>query len=770
MKIHASGSPGSFLNRTEVHPELQPLKEWLDKAATGEEIHLRNLAFRTIETAWRDASVDVNVNVDLSHLTLNEIPPLPSRVVEKVKTLALVLSREAKDFGGIRGVDFPKLKELKVTGGSFSSLESLPMAHRLKTLEVNHAGLEEIGDIVRSDFRNLVNISLVGNKLTTIVGFNPYIYQQADIDARSNPLSAEFLNELLEMEPKIAIQVDSLREDEGQLSGVCESSENQGSTSWQDAYAIGLVNRWHRKDFEARREQAECLRDIIANQSANCLHISGYELNDLAKVVSHLAPRLEMLSICEATSTDGTLGSLPLPRDLPEITHLYIDNLQADGNIDSLQGFPNTPRLIWLEISGHRLRSLEGLPPLPNLEILDLRSNSLVSLHGTSPGALPALRELNLGENELRCLDGLPIAPHSMLRIHLPGNPLERLPAELLLSSNMSVYLRGNQTLKKFIDDFAQNRRVRAFIHDYDNLIVAGRRAAAFGRNLSLIDLVKIYLTDAEHEFWAKVKADGIVDFLERYEDEQQYFIHNNGHDYTNFLAALLKRAQHRPELIALLDEAAEDSKNDCHDRWKYCFDRMRELSYNPYFQVAPESTGNEVMEYCFKLLKSQLVEDYVRDLENKYMLNEHGSLEKGNYEMLEDVLHIKHLFGESLGLPISYLQPQFGLSSIGRKLQDQLEDGVKPYILQTATQSRFLQYLSMSEVWRRQLIRDGLIKADFTEQLNKLFDVAADRSYTEWQRLRETREDRIRQHVEEITKSAYADMLENLCSPTQPL
>jgi protein phosphatase 1 regulatory subunit 7 len=126
----------------------------------------------------------------------------------------------------------------------------------------------------------------------------------------------------------------------------------------------------------------------------------------------------------------GPLQFLPSER----LEELYL----ASNLIERLDVFQQNPSpfgtLRILELGNNSITSIEGLPPLPNLQELYLGKNRLATLHTRSMQVFPSLRILALSNNSLCSLEGLDLHFPNLEELYINNNNLTSIadfPASL---------------------------------------------------------------------------------------------------------------------------------------------------------------------------------------------------------------------------------------------------------------------------------------------------------------------------------------------------
>ncbi|MCJ2542471.1 VWD domain-containing protein [Thermostichus vulcanus] len=197
-----------------------------------------------------------------------------------------------------------------------------------------------------------------------------------------------------------------------------------------------------------------------------------------------LDPGLEAI-IREAIAKPS--GSL-LASDLINLRELNAKN----RGIQTLAGLPPLPSLESLDISDNRLQNLIGLPSaLPELRALSLGGNQLNDLTGL-PLELPKLEFLGVGEGSLRRLNGLPSTLPSLKVLSINGTgliSLEGLPSSLPALELLSIWpneLRSLEGLPTNLPSINNINISSNFLTDIERIVDLYGNGLSSGDNLNI--------------------------------------------------------------------------------------------------------------------------------------------------------------------------------------------------------------------------------------------------------------------------------------------
>jgi Leucine-rich repeat (LRR) protein len=187
------------------------------------------------------------------------------------------------------------------------------------------------------------------------------------------------------------------------------------------------------------RQVTACASDIYLDDSFHknfVLRDSKFPLEFMSFVASHL----NLLDLKGAQISDlSTLG------DLPRLTSLNLSNTRvADFGERPLR--ERIPNLMFLYLSGSRMRSLEGLVGLAQLHYLELANTEISDL--TPLENLDSLKFVNLENCRVETLEKLPRNPGLIVHLLRMNMTTQRQLAALIMNMKDEGVLRGMTLVK----------------------------------------------------------------------------------------------------------------------------------------------------------------------------------------------------------------------------------------------------------------------------------------------------------------------------------
>ncbi|CAH1252684.1 PODN [Branchiostoma lanceolatum] len=179
-------------------------------------------------------------------------------------------------------------------------------------------------------------------------------------------------------------------------------------------------------------------------------------------------------------------------KEAPELERLYLEeNLLSDDSI-SEEAFNGLHKLRHLIMSGNKLRGVPRILP-GSLEVLQLDGNQISSVHVDSLSNMNNLVKLSLANNEISdegLSEFLFKDLHSLQRLHLSNNSLEKVPDQLPRRIKF-LYLDGNHIRKLEADQFTRIRHL-IWLHLQDNKLRATNIDPSAFRGLRRITLLNL--------------------------------------------------------------------------------------------------------------------------------------------------------------------------------------------------------------------------------------------------------------------------------------
>ncbi|MCM0042950.1 MAG: leucine-rich repeat domain-containing protein [Algoriphagus sp.] len=305
------------------------------------------------------------------------------------------------------------VKENPALGTSQPKVENLTQTLKLTQLNLEGAGIETLGPVVRFVSLSLINFSnnpfltdllpLTEVKtLKEVVGKNTGVQDLTvlkgnglleRIDMESSPIRS--IQEL-SLLPKLSylninsslIEEQSIPEFQLQRPDVMVIYRSESLTQWWE----GLDEAWKKVLLEKMRISEEPTTNqlhqltSLASLELKGVSFTGLEplsiFTNLRKLILFDAPTLELGPLRELTKlTSLKLSQLPAVDYLPisELTALEELDLSNTG-IEELLALSKLTKLKKLNLSGTNIKSLKGIESLSNLEELDVASTDLRSL------------------------------------------------------------------------------------------------------------------------------------------------------------------------------------------------------------------------------------------------------------------------------------------------------------------------------------------------------------------------------------------------------